>query len=127
MNTKRNSNSRTNTGMILTPEDLKIAADMFIYLNLCPSAESVQIWLRTMSTFFDDLFKKKPANEIILTLNRMMKTKYDTDGNIFAQKIFKRASSLLALKYEEIQRLLLPDQVKKRGNVKNFTEKGKHI
>ena len=101
-----NFESSESTFDTLTPEDLKIAADMFIYLNLCPSSESVQIWLRTMSTFFDDLFKKKPANEIILTLNRMMKTKYDTDGNIFAQKIFKRTSSLLALKYEEIQSLL---------------------
>ena len=43
------------------------------------------------------------------------------------KNIFTKITNLLELKYEEIQRLLLPDQVKKRGNLKNFTEKGKHI
>ena len=43
------------------------------------------------------------------------------------KNIFTKITNLLELKYEEIQRLLLPDQVKKRGNLKNFTVKGKHI
>ena len=48
-------------------DDLKTAADMFFYLN------SRSYLLREWFSFYSDLFNKKSAYQIILTLNRILK------------------------------------------------------
>ena len=84
----------------LTNEDLKNAAEMFLYLNTCPD-----LWFKSWASFYKDLFLAQPPDKIILTLNRM--TKYRTkDGKQRAEKLLQRIKILLSLKFEEIQRLL---------------------
>ena len=50
-----------------TNEDLKIAAEMFLYLFMCP--ETIKPW----TVFYKDLFlTQSPDQKIILTLNRVL-------------------------------------------------------
>ena len=51
----------------MTAEDLKTAAEMFIYLNMCP--EAIKPWI----VFYKEIFENESPDQIILTLNRMMK------------------------------------------------------
>ena len=53
----------------MTNEELKSAAEMFIYLIMCP--EAIVPWF----TYYNDLFLTKTVDQIILSLNRIMKTK----------------------------------------------------
>ena len=99
---------------------------MFIYLNICPFDDSVdeflsdesqkarKLWFNSWTSFYTDLFTQ-PADQVILTLNRMMKTKTSQDkhGRLRAVKLLKRITSLLSLQFEEIQGLL---HGKKSGN-----------
>ena len=93
----------------LTMEDLKNAAEMFLYLNTCP-----KLWFKFWSSFYTDLFMTQPADQIILTLNRMMKPKVSKvqDGNIRADKLLKKITSNLSLRYKEIQRLTQQEKLK---------------
>ena len=87
----------------MTKVELNSAAKMFIFLNMCPNS-----WFKSWSTFYKDLFLTQPADQIILTLNRMMKieTSEDKDGKLRAEKLIKRTSKLLSLKFEKIQTYL---------------------
>ena len=83
-------------------ENLKTAAEIYIYLNTCP--DSLKPWF----SFYKDLFHDQDPNLIILTLNRMMKSRITSENENFlniAKTVFKEASTLLSLKYEEIQSL----------------------
>ena len=51
----------------ITDEVLKLSAEMYIYLNICPGT------LGSWFLFYQDLFKTQTLNEIILTLNRLTK------------------------------------------------------
>ena len=83
-------------------ENLKTAAEIYIYLNTCP--DSLKPWF----LFYHDLFHDQEPNQIILTLNRMMKSRRTSENENFlniAKTVFKEASTILSLKYEEIQSL----------------------
>ena len=95
----------------LTNEELQTAAEMFIYLNSCPTK-----WSKSWSSFYKDLFLTQPTNQIILTLNRMMKTKSSEDDKLRAEKLMKRTSNLLSLNFERIQSLL--PETCRNGSVK---------
>ena len=76
----------------LTKEELKTVAEMFIYLNMCPN-----IWFKFWASFYDDLFLQT-TDKILLTLNRMMKSKgtKDKEGKIRTEKqIYKESLSAL--------------------------------
>ena len=99
----------------LTFEDLKTAAEMFIYLNMCP--DTIKPWIK----FYDDLFETQSADRIILTLNRMMKaekTSQDNYGKLRAEKLLQRTKSLLSLKFEDIQSLVDKKYIR-NGSVKD--------
>ena len=84
----------------LTNEELRTAAEMFTYLNTCPDS-----WYMSWSSFYRDLFLTKPADQIILTLNRMMKTpktSQNKDDILGAEKLFNRTASVLSLKFREM-------------------------
>ena len=51
----------------ITNETLKTAAEILIYLNSCPGP------LKSWFVFYKDLFENQPKDQIILTLNRMIK------------------------------------------------------
>ena len=86
----------------LTKEELQTAAEMFLYLISCPKL------LKSWFMFYEDLFLTQSADQIILSLNRMMKTEASQDkkAKVLAEKLLNRTSSLLSLKYEKIHRLL---------------------
>ena len=100
----------------ITTEELNISVEMFIYLNTCPYGSAWILWFKSWSSFYDDLFRTKSADQIILTLNRMMKTKalQNQDGKLRAKELLKRTASLLSLKFEEIESFL-------PGKVINFS------
>ena len=86
----------------ITSEQLQCAAKMFIYLNTCPDS-----WFGRWNAWYMYFFTTQPADQIILTLNRMMKTKTSQDkGDSYrAEKLLKRAASLLSLSFQKIQSL----------------------
>ena len=86
----------------LTNEELKTAAEMFLYLNTCPSL--FKSWI----LFYEDLFLTQSADKMILTLNRMMKTEtlHDKDGKLRAKKLLQRTAQLLSLQFEGIGNFL---------------------
>ena len=100
----------------LTNEDLKIAAEIYTYLIACPN----NLWFKFWYSFYKDFFLTQPANQIILTLNRMTKitTPQNQDGKLRAEKLLQRTASLLSLKFEDIQSLL-PEKQVSNGSVKN--------
>ena len=104
-------------------DKLQKAAELFIYLNTCPDS-----WFKSWSSFYKDLFLTQSADKIILTLNRIMKTKtsqHEKDGK-FAEKLFKRTSKLLFLNFEKIQNLP-PEKYFKNGSLENIKiSEGRH-
>ena len=73
----------------MTKEDLKNAAEMFIYYNLCPK------FMYEWTTFYIDLMQNASPDVIVLTLNRIMVTgrkKGDKMIENIAKKIFKYTS-----------------------------------
>ena len=110
--------SSENIDDTLTKEELKTAAEMFLYLNTCPDSS----WFKSWTDFYADLFLTQSVDKIILTLNRMMKTEtsQDKDGKVRAKKLMKRIKSLMKLKYEEIQDLR-PEFVYRDTLIKNGT------
>ena len=82
--------------MSLTEKDIIPSAEMFIYLNSCP--ESVKSWV----LFYNDLFKNKPPNKIILTLNRILKGKKNSMQAI-ATKLFTKLEEQFGLHFRKIQ------------------------
>ena len=86
----------------LTKKELQTAAKMFLYLNTCPDL-SFKFWF----SFYKDLFLTQSFDQIILTLNRMMKST-DTQGeggNIRAEKLLKIMFNMLSLSHKGAQSL----------------------
>ena len=109
-----------NTLANITAEDLKIAASMFIYLNTCPFTDTDKLWLKSWSQFYTDLFQTQTADRVILTLNRMTKIIDHQDNRDL--KLLNRITSLLSLKFQEIQSLILS-----ANQFENVTFKGDHL
>ena len=81
-------------------ETLKIAADLFFYLNSC--SNDLEPWI----LFYRELFLYKSPNQIILTLNRILKVREspeNQDLKIVAQKLFKRISIMFSLQYPTLK------------------------
>ena len=93
----------------ITRADLKIAAEIFVYLKACPEPgtdDAMQTWYTSWSSFFEDLFNTYTVDKIILTLNRIMKTDGSEDDKVMCQKLLKRVAHYSSLKYEQIQGIL---------------------
>ena len=100
---KLNINSSEVRFQNITLDELKSAAKMFIYLNICPGS------LKPEFQFFDDLFKKKTPYKIILTLNRLKESVNNPEIVFFkmiAQNLLNRISQMLSLKYGDIISML---------------------
>ena len=87
----------------MTLSELKDAAEMYIYLISCPFHKNQ--WFKSWAVFFRDLFATQFPDQIILTLNRLMKTS-SSDEKVLVEKLFQKSVKLLSLKFGEIQRLL---------------------
>ena len=95
----------------ITDKNLKQAADIFMHLDTCPGE------LKSWFLFYKYLFQNPYPDQIILALNRMMKVSKRPQHQYFksvAKTLFKKATQLLSLKYEEIQNLVL-------GHTKNIS------
>ena len=76
----------------LTNKELQAAGEIFLYLCMCPDS-----WFKSWSKFYKMLFLTRPADQILLTLNRMMKTIQDKDTKLLTENLLQRTKSLLSL------------------------------
>ena len=78
-------------------DDLKTAAEMYIYLTICPGT------LKPWFVFFKDIFEVHSPQNILLTLNRIMKTNKNQmteyiknfSPKIITKSLFERFTILL--------------------------------
>ena len=100
---KLNVKAKTGTLKRISRKTLETAAQMYIYVRLCQ--HSIKPW----ALFYMDLLQNKSPDEIMLTLNRILKTDFKNDQNKalleIASDLLKQITSLLQLKYGEIQGL----------------------
>ena len=85
----------------MTDSQLRLAGEMFLYLNSCS-------WLlKPWFSFYADLFQKQSLDVIILTLNRILKNENVLNKNLkdIAKTLFRRINSIFSLKYKEIQNI----------------------
>ena len=78
-------------------EKLESLSEMFLYLHSCPG--HLKAWV----TFYNNLFGKKPPDEIVLTLNRILKSKkwpLTKDSKVIAKKLLDKVTTLFSLKYK---------------------------
>ena len=76
----------------LTREELRTAGEMFLYLNMCP--DEIKPWI----VFYKDIFQTQSPDQIILTLNRLMKgprTQTNEHFKELAEMLLKRIFSFL--------------------------------
>ena len=98
----------------MTRNDLEIAAEMFIYLVTCAptgSTDNVDIgrWFKMWAILYNDLFKTKPADEILLTLNRILNADEQhnfnppgytqEDDKARAKKLFNKITTHVILRF----------------------------
>ena len=90
------------TNANIKEEELNIAASEFLYLFSC--SDMSRAWI----LFYKNLFKNKAPDEILLTLNRILKGKngiHKNDMMTIAKRLFKRYSAMIHTHYEHIQNL----------------------
>ena len=80
----------------MTNKTLEIAAKMFWYLNSC--TKESKPWVQ----FYTNLFQNSPPDQIVLSLNRILKKDNKKFGAI-AMTLFQNLTSVLNLNYPEIQ------------------------
>ena len=93
----------------MTAKSLKHAAEMFIYLGVCPGLFAP--WLKFYNTYRDSIFSPQLAShpeDIMLTLNRIMKAPTPSNNDNLAikriaQRLLEKMVSLLSMKFGEIQ------------------------
>ena len=82
----------------LTVEDLESSAKMFIYLITCSDD------LRSLYTFYKNMFLIKSPDLILLTLYRIMKLEGDTSPNkdlkLLSSKILQKVIQILRPQYK---------------------------
>ena len=93
----------------ISTENLKTAAEMYIYLITCPGNDELQDWFKLWSTFYIDLFQNKSANQIILTLNRVMKQ--NTAQCCKIVKLFRRVARPLRYSGKFFRQLRIISQI----------------
>lgn len=84
-------------------ENLKTASEMFIYLVSC--CELSRPWF----LFYEDLFKNQPPNQIILTINRLLKkSKLSNEKSLenITSQLWQKIVKKISLKFEQIQGLI---------------------
>ena len=82
---------------------LENVAKMFLYVYSCPDI------LKPWFNFYSDLFQNQSPQQMLLTLNRMIKNNGNSnskDSRAIAKKLFMEATDLMSLKYNDIQRMI---------------------
>ena len=88
----------------LSEKSLQISSEIYFYIKACPADEVTfsKQWFDEWFLFYNKLFGNESPNQILLTLNRKIKVQ-----DLVAEKLFNRTSSLLSLKHDEIQKMML--------------------
>ena len=82
----------------ITLENLKHAAEMFIYLKTeNPCTDSLKEWLNVWGTIYTDIFENQSPQEILLSLNRMMKINQTASNEGKVETVLERTASFLSL------------------------------
>ena len=81
----------------ITKEDITTGVELFLYINSCPAT------LKPWFVFYKELFQTQSPDQIMLTLNRMMKDESNIFFKSMAQRLFKKTSTTFSLHYEEIK------------------------
>ena len=87
----------------MTDTILQRAANMFIYMIFCP--DDTKAWI----FFYTDLFQNQPADKIVLTLNRILKSKASKKRDkfhIIARKLYTKITTFLSFKSKDIQNMI---------------------
>ena len=72
----------------MTLETMESASRMFFYLNMCEVKDNDIRWLQSWFSFFNGLLKIQSADQIILTLNRiLLATDFQKKHLKIAQKV----------------------------------------
>ena len=109
------------TDVIMDKSTLKMAAEMFIFLNFCPNQLFQSPWVQ----FYRDLIKDNQPKSIILALNRLLKTIPIENESLFRipHAILRKLMTLLDLQYENLYSLSNPLARKKEaGNFLTFNK-----
>ena len=99
-----NETNIESTDMVLeniTLANLKIASEMFMYLNTCPDT------LRSWILLYTNMFKNQSPDKILLTLNRILTGKNNPASKSFksiTRKLMKRTEILFGIQFKEIGR-----------------------
>ena len=119
---KLNVKAKTGRLKSISRETLETAAQMYIYVRLCQ--HSMKSW----ALFYMDLLQNKSPDEIMLTLNRILNADLKNDQNKalleIASDLLKQITSLLQLKYGEIQDL---SKGRTNSSLKNGKNDGKKV
>ena len=115
----------------MTAKSLEDAAEMLIYLAVCPGLFTP--WLKFYSKSYRySIFNLQFApHEIMLTLNRIMKaTKTPNSHNLaiklISQKILNKMVSMLSLKFIEIQSGKIQSSFGNKTTLKSLDKQGKN-
>ena len=87
----------------MTDGILTRAANMFMYLIYCP--DDTKAWI----FFYTDLFKNQPVDRIVLTLNRILKSKTSQKKDTFkviARKLYTKITTILSFKSKDNQNMI---------------------
>ena len=105
----------------ITSEELETAAKMFIFLNSCPFDDNSVEWFKSWALFYKDLFRTQSPDQIILTLNRMMKIKtpQDKNGKGRVKKLLQKTATFMSLQFDRI-RNFIPSNFLKNISVEGF-------
>ena len=93
----------------ITAADLKTAAEMFVYLFMCPGDVEALKWFNAWTNFNNFLYKTQSPAQIIMSLNRLMKrnVKQEMEGNNTGVKqLFIKTLNTLSLQYKTIHSML---------------------
>ena len=87
----------------MTDAIMERAANMFMYLIYCP--DDTKAWI----FFYTDLFKNQPVDRIVLTLNRILKSKTSQKKDTFkviARKLYTKITTILSFKSKDNQNMI---------------------
>ena len=89
---------------------------------MCP--ESMVPWFK----YYNDLFLTQSVDHIILSLNRIMKTKstQNMDAKV-AENLLKRISNLMSLQFERIQNLLPGKNLRNGSSIDFMNPNGMYV
>ena len=101
----------------MTDSKLNTAAKMYFYTLSCPG--TLMPWFK----FYSDLFQNKPPNQIVLTLNRILKGEKTAENKSLkniAEKLFNVIATNSSFKYKDIKRMIQRDENSSSTNVEEL-------